>query len=313
MKKDILGYIRRIKKEKKLIKKELETGKIKRLKMRRDMLLLAHSLEKGMGIENPKQGFGIIKAGQLVDLLSQYSSGAGKESDFEYIEGVSVLRKYLEYSSDTGTDVKLIAKKAEMLFDTDSSYKAGAEWINMPQLYEKMDQKAAEYFIKSRHSIRSFKDIKVDEWDIREASKLAQMAPSACNRQPSKVYWTTDCETVQKINDLIPGNKGFEQAIPNWAIITVERSFFNRSEYFQWYVNGGIFVAYFTEGLHANKIGSCIFQIPVDCENAPLIRKLAKIPDTEAIIAAVGFGYAKDDTRILSAARRMSDETMVKF
>lgn len=313
MKKDIFGYIRRIKKEKKLIKKELETGKIKRLNMRRDMLLLAHSLEKGMGIENPKQGFGIIKAGQLVDLLSQYFSGAGKESDFEYIEGVSVLRKYLEYSSDIGTDVNLIAKKAEMLFDTDYSFKAGAEWINMPQLYEKMDQKAVEYFIKSRHSIRSFKNIKVDEWDIREASKLAQMAPSACNRQPSKIYWTTDCETVQKMNDLIPGNKGFEQEIPNWAIITVERSFFNRSEYFQWYVNGGIFVAYFTEGLHANKIGSCIFQIPIDCENTPLIRKLAKIPDTEAIIAAVGFGYAKDDTRILSAARRMSDETMVKF
>jgi len=313
MKKDIFGFIRRIKKEKKLIKKELETGKIKRLKMRRDMLLLAHSLEKGMGIENPKQGFGIIKAGQLVNLLSQYLSGAGKESDFEYIEGVSVLRKYLEYSSDTGTDVKLIAKKAEMLFDTGSSFKAGAEWINMSQLYEKMDQKAAEYFIKSRHSIRSFKEIKVDEWDIREASKLAQMAPSACNRQPSKVYWTTDCETVQKMNDLIPGNKGFEQAIPNWAVITVERSFFNRSEYFQWYVNGGIFVAYFIEGLHANKIGSCIFQIPVECENAPLIRELAKIPDTEAIIAAVGFGYAKDNTKILSAARRMPDETMVKF
>lgn len=313
MKKDIFGFIRRRKKEKKIIKKELETGRIKRLKIRRDMLLLAHSLEKGMGIENPKQGYGIIKAGQLVDLLAQYSSNEGKESDFEYIEGVSVLRKYLEYSFDTGTDVKMIAKKAEMLFDTDSSFGAGAEWINMPQLYEKMDQKAAEYFIKSRHSIRSFKEVKIDEWDIREAAKLAQMAPSACNRQPSKIYWTTDCDTVQKMNDLIPGNKGFEQSIPNWAIITVERSFFNRNEYFQWYVNGGIFVAYFTEGLHANKIGSCIFQIPVECENAPLIRDLAKIPDSEAIIAAVGFGYAKDNTKILSAARRRSDETMMKF
>lgn len=313
MRRDIFGFIRRIKKEKKLIKKEFETGRIKRSEMRRDMLLLAHSLEKGMGIENPKQGFGIIKAGQLVDLLSQYSSSVGKESDFEYIEGVSVLRKYLVYSSDTGTDVKMIAKKAEMLFDSDSSFKAGAEWINMPQLYEKMDQKAAEYFIKSRHSIRSFKEIKVDKWDIREALKLTQMAPSACNRQPSKVYWTADCETVRKMNDLIPGNKGFEQAIPNWAIITAERSFFNRSEYFQWYVNGGIFVAYFTEGLHANKIGSCIFQIPVECENTPLIRELAKIPDSEAIIAAVGFGYAKDNTKILSASRRRPDEIMVKF
>lgn len=313
MRKDVFGFIRRKKKEIKLIKKELDTGKITGIEMRRDILLLAHSLEKGMGIENPRQGFGVKKAGQLVEILSAYSLNGGKDSDFEFIEGISVLRKYLEYSSNTGTDVERIAEQVQALFDACSNVKAGIEWINMPQLYANMDQKAAEYFMKSRHSIRSFKKEQVDEWDIREALKLAQRAPSACNRQPSKVYWTTDCETVRKMNHLIPGNKGFEEAIPNWAIITTERSFFNRSEYFQWYVNGGIFAAYFTEGLHANKIGSCIFQIPIEWENAPLIRKLAKVPDSEAIIAAVGFGYANDNTKILSAARRTTDEIMVKF
>ncbi|QRN41251.1 MAG: nitroreductase [Neisseriaceae bacterium] len=51
-----------------------------------------------------------------------------------------------------------------------------------------MFAKDIEYIMKSRHSVRAFKDKKVSKLIIQEILEAASRAPSGCNTQPWRVY-----------------------------------------------------------------------------------------------------------------------------
>lgn len=88
---------------------------------------------------------------------------------------------------------------------------------------------------------------------------------------------------------------------------------FGQSETLQWYVNGGIFLSHFVQALHSYEIGSCIFQIPVISQQLNSLRKIAHIPDNEAVIGAVGYGYPKETVKRICADRKPVREASVQF
>lgn len=276
------------------------------------ILLLCHSLEKGMGLEKVRKGFGQEKAKSLVSVLDRTQN----IESYEFREGMSILKVWLEYSESQNVDVCLIREKYEKLAN-DKAYrenKAGVECYSpQKEVYGCVDEESVINFIRNRHSVRSYKKEKVSEEIMQEVLELAACAPSACNRQPSKVYWTSDENTVSEIDKCVPGNKGFENAVPNWAIITSDRKMFGRTESLQWYVNGGIFVSYFIQALQLHGIGSCIFQIPITFKTIPQIRKIANIPQNEAIVCMIGFGYPKDEIKHIMADRKKVNEISSRF
>ena len=275
-------------------------------------LLLCHSLEKGMGLENARKGFGQEKAASLTGVLNRMQSC----DSYGYREGMSVLRAWILYSKSQGVDVSSIEEKYNSLMSCKGyeENKAGYEIYDpYKDVYNNINLQCVEDFIKGRHSVRTFKKDPVSSEIMNKVLELAACAPSACNRQPSRVYWTSQSDKVAELDKLVPGNKGFENAIPNWAIITSNRRLFGRTESLQWYVNGGIFVAYFVNALQAHGLGSCIFQIPITFETIPQIRKIANIPDNEAIVCMVGFGYPKESLKHIMADRRKNSEIGTQF
>lgn len=275
------------------------------------LLLLNHSLEKGMGLPSPHPGFGYKKAEHLLSLLETYHENKLDESRYAYQESIAVLNAYLQF---TDNDVSELKKRFLVIACEHDISEAGFKMIpDMNSLYDKLEFESIEYFLQSRHSIRNYQKKSVSIEKIRSVIELANKAPSACNRQPVRVYVTVDQRVVSQVSVLIPGNKGFEDEIPNWAIVTADRTMFGSSESLQWYVNGGIYIAYLVEAFHAHHIGSCIFQVPNSHDNTRMLRKLVSIPDHEAIIAAVGFGYAENSAKVLTATRRPIEETLVWF
>lgn len=277
-----------------------------------DILLLAHSLEKGMGLPSPRPKFGLEKAIMLLNILENYVKSGHDVQSFAFKEGVSVLEKYFEFTkNDCSFYINRFQRINKMV---ESKNLAGVfEIQNVEDIYKKIDEDQIKYFIKSRHSIRSFLPTVIDKKILSKVIELANCAPSACNRQPIKVYWTANDILIRQITELVPGNKGFEDEIPNWVLITSNRNMFGRSESLQWYINGGIYLSYFVEALHTYKIGSCIFQIPATNPNTSALRKIASIPDNEAIIAAVGFGYPKAENKFLAAERKPVEEVLVNY
>lgn len=276
-----------------------------------NILLLAHALEKGMGLPSPRPGFGAEKAEALLEALEGYKGSGLDCSAYAFIEGVSVLGAYYSY---TDNDTEKYRKRFHAVSVGIELNHAGIHSVaDIYETYNKIDCSQIEYFFSSRHSIRSYDKKQVGDDVIRNLLLIASHAPSACNRQPAKVYISTNPETVAKVSRLIPGNKGFEDEVPNWAIVTVSRDLFNEGEPLQWYINGGIYLSCLVGAMHACHLGSCIFQIPMIHPDTPKLRELASIPENESIVAAVGFGYPKKENRFLAAARRPLEEVLVRF
>ena len=301
---------------KKVIRQEKKiVGNNLHFDIEKQLLLISHSLEKGMSIPNSKIGFGIKKAEYLILYQKKYISLGFEVSSFAFRESVAVLQKWIDFSKQNGVNVDKIKNESNsiMKLANIADISAGFNVIGMEKVYSKIDKSLVEYFISTKHSVRQYIKKPIPDDIMLNVMKMTAYAPSACNRQPCKIYWTSDMEKVGIISHLIPGNKGFEDEVPNWAFVSVDRRFFNGAEGLQGYVNGGIYLAYFILCLHANAIGSCIFQIPIADKNVPVIKKLAGISDCEAIIAAVGFGYAADTLKFACAQRRPISETLVKF
>ncbi len=269
-----------------------------------------------MGIENPKLGFGQAKAKRLFEEISLFLSHTDvQKTSYAYNESMSVLKRYIQFTIDSGVSALELEKRYQELsnrygFDMQE---AGSRVMEMADVYRRVDSESSLHFLCSRHSIRSYEIRPVEKEVMDRVLSIAATSPSACNRQPCKVFWTNDDACTKRISKLIPGNKGFEDAIPNWAIIAVDRVMFGEQECLQWYLNGGIYASYLVLAMHALHLGSCIFQIPISWEGIPGIREIAGIPDHYAIACAVGFGYPKDRVKCLCAARKPVSEYSIQF
>lgn len=307
-------------KAKRILKKVLETEykgyNINQQSLESVLLLLAHSLEKGMSIPKTKKGYGIDKARNLLACQKKYLTDNGLKDSFALQESIAVLNAWITYSEASGVDVSKIKAEFGEIFNKYHNNAISAGYIeanDVGKLYDKIDKEVFSFYISTKRSVRSFKREPVSDKIMNEVVRLTLNAPSACNRQPCKIYWTSDMEKVSSINSLIPGNKGFEDQVSNWAIIVVDRSMFGANEGLQWYINGGIFLAYFTLSLHAYHLGSCIFQLPINHENIIKLKKLSGIDNNEAIIAAVGFGYPTEKLKYTVAQRKDVKETLFKL
>lgn len=276
------------------------------------MLLLAHSLEKGMSLPTPHSNFGLAKANQLLAKLEDYKDRGGDLERWAFIEALSVLEAYCAITTNDVSSIE--AKIKQLRTCTRATCPAGyVDVPSMASIYDGLDLEQDSYFLTSRHSVRHYQTKTVSVETMAKVIDLAESAPSACNRQPARIHWTSDAGTVAQISKVIPGNKGFEAEVPNWALVTEDRSLFGSTEYLQWYVNGGVYVAYFIQALHAYGIGSCVFQLPIAHECIQELKAIAQIPDNETLIVAVGFGYASVRNKFTAAARRPDREVISSF
>lgn len=276
---------------------------IDRKKIELDILLLSHSLEKGMGIVNVKKGYGIEKAKTLIENLKIYEKN--NKDSYVYTEGRMVLHKYLLYQKENNIDITELKKKYDELsdFKEEKNFRAGYTFFSKKELLEGTKCEF-EKFINSKRSIRKFSNEKITEYEMKKSLEIACKSPSACNREPWKIYYSLNEEKNKILSEFVPGNKGFENDIPYYAIIVCDRSYFSVGEMFQWYVNGGIFISYFTLALHSLGIGSCIFQWPDFYKKDNELKKIFNIEKSEVVVAIVGFGKYEDNVKVIGAERK---------
>ena len=295
-----------------ILSNEKKNYKDKRSFLERDMLLFAHSLEKGMGVPKPRKGYGKEKALILVNLIKTYSEKYDINS-FAFLESVAVLDKYIELmdlQNEAIDSVKTIRKTINSIAGENNYCHSGFLELSYEDLMT-VDYEAFERALSSRHSIRHYSKETIDDDELFKVVAMANKAPSACNRQPVKLYFTRTQEKAREFETMIDGSHGFQGEVPYYMLVTVNRSYFSEDEYLQWYTNGGIYLGYLTLAFQACGIGSIILQwkYAQKCENE--VKTYFGIKETEAIVAVVGFGkYAKDGTKCIVAQRKLPEDTL---
>lgn len=263
-----------------------------------ELLQVAHRLEKGLLIENPRPLWGWEKANRLVDLINLVEDGFSKET------AISVLNAFLkakEYSKNEEDCDKCRLFKETHIIGTISD-KGGAT-IYRHEAFSLDEVVTIEKLFNTRHSIRSFTEEIVPESSLIKAIDLALRCPSACNRQPFHVY-VINKETKEKLGN----SEGYSGS--QFLFVTGDIRAFALGEFNDWIVSPSIFVGYLTLALHLYGIGSCVIRKDLVCDTQfnKAVKGVCNIPNDEKLILELAVGYYKTDNLVPFSNRHKGSE-----
>ena len=172
-----------------------------------------------------------------------------------------------------------------------------------------IDAGAYKKYVECRHSVRETTQEIISYNEMKEIVSVAQICPSACNRQPTKVYYTSDSEKIRK---LFP-DPVVSKDIYNILVVTVNKSYYATSEVLQAWIDGGIFLESMIMALHSHRLGACLFQCLKGTKRYYEVKQAVGIPENEDIVAFIGYGRLKNEYKVISSHRKEVDEVLVDF
>jgi len=251
-----------------------------------------HSIEKGLTMPNFRPGFGEMQLLKLIDECYKYAVTFDKDHE-QLRHAVGVINEYVERHNniffDLSEEIVVSFDRLKGLF-TQIEINRQIE-ISRDDYFSNFDADFSKFAL-SRASIRNYTEEPVDIKEIIEAIKIAQSAPSACNRQSVKVYVYTNPDRIKKILEIQGGNRGFGHLANKLIVVTSDLGVWGfMGERYQSYVDGGIFAMSLLYGLHFKRIAACILNCSISPNKDRLLREVCNIRESENFIAMISCGY----------------------
>ena len=270
------------------------------------VLMSVHMLEKGLVMGNIKY-LNLVNYSSLIQNISDLIESGISANKFETAGSIAIIKSALETLSGHENEKKQLASLIAKYNIPQNIFNGGCESFAKSEIFKYTPQNWRE-FVRTRHSIRKFKDSIISSEIINSIIDDAKYYPSACNRQPCKVYYSSKPEITAKILRNCDGFVTGAGGVHNCFIVTCDRLLFNTVELNdQELLNAGIFLGYLVMSIHAHGLGSCLFQFLQINNRQELIKREFGIKPSEIIAAFVGFGELEDEVITACAQRRPSD------
>lgn len=275
------------------------------------ILLLVHSIEKGMCME-PARPFGFEKTQNLIKMLVSYPEKRRKE--FEYQMGVSILYAWKEYFDSHNWDKNSYYEIVSEFLKTCVNPELGTGRKEYDFVMNSYSCKLYPEVVLSRHSVRDFSERELSYNDIEFALKCFIETPTACNRQMCRVIYVKNQKIKELLDKTIIGLPGFNKEAVKYFVITYDLSAFAYSgERNQGMFNAGLCTMNFVNALHYRGIGSCCLQWSNNHHEDVLVRKALDLRESERIGIVVGAGYYKEHNIIPCSVRRKIDDVYTEM
>lgn len=280
------------------------------------ILKTSHSIERGLSLSNCRYGFGADKIKGLINMCEEYAAFDGADKHVISI-AVGVLNAYFAFNQMNAYSDEALTKNEEAFkaFLEKGARDIEKEGFGGVQEYipsqVKVSFEELENCITTRHSIRQFKQEPVNQEALKEAIALALRAPSACNRQATRVH-ILGKEKFSLLSDFLAGTRGFLEEVDKILIVTGKLSAYEIGEKYQYIVSPSIFVGYLSLTLHAKGLGACILQR--DLLRTQKWEKLAGnigAQEDEQLVCMLAVGVPKDNIQV-PVSKRLQYEDVVK-
>lgn len=271
-----------------------------------------HIIEKGLCMPNMRLGFGYNVIIDLINHCNLFAANYDINND-QYIHALKTIYEYkIEHENNNFLIDDKILNKINNILLRNKVNEASKQQETTKEEYFKYTNSTFDQFSNSRHSIRNFKgEIKISK--IYKAIDIAQNAPSACNRQSTRVNVVEDKNLINNILNIQRGNRGFGHLVDKLIIITGELGGFTGiNERNEVYVNGGIFAMNLLYSLHFYQIGACTLTWSSTITQDKEIRKLCAIPNSETIILLIACGNVPDSLKVVTS-RRFSSQKITRI
>lgn len=281
------------------------------------LIATCHVLEKGLSMPESRPRFGAPTVRNLYECLCRYESLGGKYDSVAFKSALAAFDSYLAKHQELGIDIESII--TPQMRETIQRWKASCGELDSSVLkftkasfFSASDAPFAA-FCASRHSCRHFDPAHpVDLQKIAEAVRIAIHTPSACNRQPWRVYAITSKPLVERCLSLHTGSRGFQHLIPTLLIVTVRTDVYSGpGEHAQCYVDGGLFAMSLIFALHHVQVGCVALNWSVGPDVDRQLRTSVGIQPSETIIILLGVGHPVEEFYVPRSARRGLDDVLV--
>lgn len=282
-------------------------------KLRTDLSIRTHAIEKGMSIGRVKVGFGQPKVISLLHDL-QYYVFLGGDTTF-LIESCSVINKYIVYNEKLGADMSKVKSVLDEFCEKNeiALTDMGGIYIFKSKETELKARSAFDIFSQSRFSVRDFGADKIPLEIIEKALKIAERTPSACNRQSWRIHVYADEKLRSKIFTLQGGCNGFWQDMQYAILICGDIRGYNINELSQVYVDGGIYAMNLLYALHFEGVATIPLTMGHKHDKVAQIKKEMSIPNNEVPIILIGVGAYKEIYKVaISTRHNFKDYTIIK-
>jgi len=283
-------------------------------KVKRDLTLLYHIVEKGLTMPIPRPGFGKKVVIDLCNVVLRYERMNLSQDQMEFVQSVTVLKEYNKLHKEIGfqLDDDVIERLNRVVNRFDNA--KGLEQIDISEMeYFKNVNAPFDVFCRSRFSVRNYTNKEIPLEVLYDCIDLAQKSPSFCNRQPTRVYIVKSASTKQAILDVQNGNRGFghlaETLIVLSSVISTTKDIHER---FENHLNGGMFAMTLLNALHFNKIAACSLNWSVSSDKDLIMRKLLNIPENEVVLLVISCGYPPENFKMAASPRKKANEITTK-
>jgi len=276
----------------------------------------AHALEKGFVHDDFRPGFGTKAINNLIGYLNKFLNKNYSKNDLRFEIAIDTLNKYLQVHQKLGF--------------VNTNTKRIKQWLKENHLYKESDIENGGYFIQdssevkknikgdfaefsnSRHSVRNFDEMPIDERSIIDSIQLASNAPSVCNRQSYKVYRIHDKGLIQKLLQIQGGINGMATGISDLLVVSTNTKYFRSvDERNQPYIDGGIFSMNLLYALHYNNIATCPLNADLTLDKEQQVKKITGMSETECVILFVAVGNFKTTNKIPLSKRESYKDILI--
>lgn len=270
-----------------------------------------HAIEKGLIHDDLRLGFGVKRISELLRLLNIWKDRNIDTSDKRYQAGISVLERYIEVHEMNNFNVDNL-KKQVISLKGETNIKVTAGEITLKKEDILSNAKGDFYkFSYSRHSIRDFSNEKISLKKLEEAVTLAGNAPSACNRQSSKVYLIQDEDTIGETLKIQNGIQGMAKNISALLLVTADNQYFGSlNERNQSFIDGGIFTMNLLYSLTYYDIANCVLNADLNTKSETKIKKLFNVSNREDLIAFIAIGSYPDEFKVPVSTRDTTEDIL---
>ena len=266
------------------------------------LLVVSHVLEKGLTMPDRHLGFGQPRVRMLLAMLQSYIDDY-EAKPVQVQSSINDLAEYLyihelaqyQLPEDITSGINEMLKHRSSTEKITSIKCTSSEYFVEDVDFEKL--------AKSRRSLRYYSDKEVSMADLIEAIKIAQTAPSACNRQATRVKIIQSKETKEYVLSIQNGTRGFGHLADKILLITSDMSNWAPIDRNSAFLDAGIFTMNLLYALHYKKICACPLNADMNFKTFKEIHKVLNIPASEIPVCFITIGYAPDEFNIAKSER----------
>lgn len=278
-----------------------------------ELIFQHHKLEKGLCMPaETRRFFGQVAADNTFALMREWRDTGLDLSSPVYRSAEEVLRAYrrgiVAMPGKPAVQERLLGEIDALLTDAETPELATP--ITPPPVPEAAYDTLLS-LSRSRRSTRDYSAEPVDFALVERAARIAQLSPSACNRQPWHLHFYDDPAAIRAMLALQNGNAGFGQTVPLLAVVTSDLgSFFDSSERMQPVLDGGLFLMSFLLALEAQGLSTCCLNWCVDAGTDRKGHAVGAIPPQEKILTFLAIGHRREGAVTPLSARRPVEDVI---